>query len=95
MIQVNYAVGNNDPGYLPDGEPYVTSDADQAKRVLIADMLFNADHTDDEAEAEELTAWAEDLNMSDVSGGWSVIVADRAYWIEPTDEEPDDEGEEL
>lgn len=90
---MSYAVGNSDPGYLPESEPYVTSDADQAKRVLIADMLFNADHCDDEAEAEELTAWAEELNLSDVTGGWSITIGDRAYWIEPTDEEADDEGE--
>lgn len=80
---MGYTIGWNMPGYLPEMEPYTLDTADEAKRAMIDEMLHTADLADIEDEAEALTHAAEDLNLEDVSLGWSNTVYDMAYWIEP------------
>lgn len=90
-----YVVGYNTPGYLPESDPYICEDADSAKRALIDDMLRHADtdsrsDPDSEALSAELTLAAEDLNLTDVSEGYSVTICDPErehdlgthYWID-------------
>lgn len=93
---MGYVIGHNMPGYLPTAwdNPYVYDSADEAKSALIEEMLQDADSVDTfggyAAHAEALSNAAEDLNLSDVSQGYSVIVCDpdrehdlgECYWIE-------------
>lgn len=88
-----FMIGWNMPGYMPV-DPYMVVGADDAKRAMIDELERDADHADDCDEherAEELSALAEDLNLSDVSQGWDATVGNLAYWITPTDEEPTDD----
>lgn len=100
---MGYIIGQNMPGYLPmdDEPPYVYDTADEAKRALIDEMLRDADFADQGGEhtlAECLSNEAEDLNLSDVSGGFSTIVCDpdrehdlgTCYWIDIAEGENDD-----
>ena len=101
-----YSFGFNTPGYMPEMEPYMVEDADAAKRFLIEEMLRDADTVvnfgSTEALSEALTHEAEDLNLSDVSKGYSVIVCDpnrpgdlgTCYWIEPISVEDFNEWKE-
>lgn len=50
---MKYAVGSNMPGCLPDNEPYVTDDLDDARSYLI-DYLYN--DRDDEYESQEFAS---------------------------------------
>jgi len=91
-----FSCGTNMPGYLPDDDfPFVTDDADTAKRYLIDEMVRDGDSAferGDETLADELSSEAEDLNLSDVTAGYSTTVGNRAYWITPTpstDVDPD------
>lgn len=75
-----FVIGNNLPGYMPDSEPYaITGTLDDARRALIADLLFEADYAPNEEDAEDYTAAAEDVNLW--SGPDSVSVCGRVYWI--------------
>lgn len=78
------------PGYLPEMEPYTLDTADEAKRAMIHELLLDADHAGDagdESRAFDLSATAEDLNLSNVSTGWNAIIGNVAYWITPTESE--------
>jgi hypothetical protein len=87
----NYSVGYNMPGYLPESEPTVCSNIDEAKRLLIGHLLRWADDVDDEVEAEDMTAAAEDVNLW--SGSDTVYAAGLAWWIQETDEDLEDEDD--
>lgn len=87
--ETTYTLGWNMPGYLPEMDPYEIEGADAAKRAMIDELERDADNADagDEHErANELSALAEDLNLSDVSDGWSATVGNLAYWITPTEQ---------
>lgn len=89
-----FAIGYNTPGYLPEMDVYTVSTADEAKRALIDEMLRYADHyamlEEGETVAEEITHTCEDLNLTDVSCGYSVVIYDPGkihdlgthFWIE-------------
>lgn len=94
MTDNRFMIGWNMPGYLPEMDPYMVVGADDAKRAMIDELLRSADHADEIENheiAEELSALAEELNLSDVSQGWDATVDNLAYWITPTDEEPTDD----
>lgn len=92
---MSYIVGYNTPGYLPEGDTedfYVYDSEDEAKRDLIEIILNHADHADEGGShslAGLLSIEAEDLNLSNVSQGYSVIICDpdrehdlgTCYWI--------------
>jgi len=84
----NWAVGSNVPGYLPTGTVSVTSDADEAKRMLIHELKFCEGYAESEAIAEEYNAAAEDVNLMSVP--LTVVVDGIAYWVAETDEEADE-----
>ena len=77
------------PGYLPEGTVSVTSDPDEAKCILIGDLKFAEDYADTEEIAEEYSAAAEDANLMSVP--FTVVINGMAYWVQATDEEPDEE----
>ena len=79
---MRYSVGTNIPGYLPDNIPSIHETWDAAKRRLISDMLWIADHTDSEDEAMELTAAAEDVNFCSPRY-FDVTIGDYVWWIAP------------
>lgn len=93
---MGYVIGQNMPGYLPndDSEPYIYDTADAAKRGLIYLMDRDADAADSlEGPCQlgnEIAAAMEDLNLTDCTGGYSVVVYDperehdlgTCYWIE-------------
>lgn len=80
---MGYTVGFNMPGYLPEMEPYAVDTADEAKRAMIDEILRDADNAESDR-ADELSHLAEDLNLEDVSLGWSDTVGNIHYWIEVT-----------
>lgn len=88
----NYAVGHNMAGYLPESDVYVVSTFDEAKTILISDLLFAADYADSETAAQQYDALAQDVNLW--NGPDTLYVDYRsgqmAYWIEETTEEVDE-----
>jgi hypothetical protein len=93
---VNYAVGHNIAGYLPEADVHVVATFEEAKAILIHDLLFAADHAESEDEGDELAGLAEDVNLwnrpdtayANYRSGY------MAYWIAETGEDVDDEGGE-
>ena len=86
---MNWAVGSNIPGYLPEGDISVTSDPNEAKDILIETLKFGEDYAATETEAEEFCHAAEDVNLMSVP--LTVYVNGVAYWIQETDEEEDEQ----
>lgn len=86
---MRYTIGWNMPGYLPEMEPYTVDTADEAKRAMIDELLRHADQVDegDHNIADELSHIAEDLNLCDVSQGWSETIDNLHYWITRTEGE--------
>lgn len=85
-----YTIGWNMPGYLPEMEPYTVDTADEAKRAMIDELDRYADQLSDsgyENRAVELAFAMEDLNLEDVSKGWSTTIGNLNYWITPTEVE--------
>lgn len=63
---MHYIVGHNVPGYMPETESYPCETLEEARSVLIADLLNAADGYgmgDQEDIAEEYAAAAEDVNL--------------------------------
>lgn len=100
---MNYAVGHNMPGYLPESDVEIFTEWEDAKRYLIDIMERDADFYDDTARqdgndenderhdlAESLSSECEDLNL-DNGPEWGTIVGNVSYWIMLTDEEPEEE----
>lgn len=54
---MNYAVGNNDPGYLPEGDVWVTDRFELAKAALAYDLETAADHAE---------SWVEPHDCDDI-----------------------------
>jgi hypothetical protein len=91
-MATNYAVGQNEPGCLPDNSPIVRSTFDDAKAALIWDLKFWEDSAEDEATAEAFCAAAEDVNLwaaTDRTDAWEIMVGGRVFWIMVTDEDAD------
>jgi hypothetical protein len=95
---VNYAVGHNIAGYLPECDVFVTDVFDQAKRYLISEMLEAADYAETEDIATDLTLQAEDVNLWSGPGTCYVEMIDSehciptAWWITETDEMPENDS---
>lgn len=95
---MNYAVGHNIAGYMPECDIYVTDTFDQAKRYLISEMLEAADYAETEQIAEELAAAAEDVNLWNGPDVCYVDMIDSehclptAWWIDVTEEELEEES---
>lgn len=70
------------PGYLPDGDVFITTDYDQAKRVLIADMEFD--------ESDELSGVEQDLNLYSEPEPFMVQVGNEVYWLDVVEVDPED-----
>jgi hypothetical protein len=91
-----FVIGYNMPGYLPEMEPYAVETADEAKRALIDELERHADQVadgGDEDGATDLSHLAEDLNLSDVSGGWGANAGGLVYWIEQTPGDMPEDGD--
>jgi hypothetical protein len=95
---MNYAVGHNIAGYLPEADVYVTSTFEDAKAYLIHDLLFHADYAETGDIGDALANAAEEVNLW--NGPDTVYVEEidsehcipTAYWIVETDEECEDES---
>ena len=96
-----WTAGSNVAGYLPESDPYVTSDYENAKRYLIDEMLRDADDLaadGNEDAADELSLAAEDLNLTGPDQGYYLLIdvsptehtLPREYWVtrlDPSDAE--------
>jgi len=60
---MRFSSGSNVPGYMPDEPAEHHETFDDAKRCLIAEILRDADQADNEPDAEDLSAFAEDVNL--------------------------------
>ena len=58
-----FLAGWNMPGYMPDNAPEPFATFDEAKRYIIDAIKREEEETDDEDEAENLAAFAEDVNL--------------------------------
>jgi hypothetical protein len=83
---VPFAVGSNVPGYLPDAEPHMVKTWEEAKQVLIADLLFEADYGPDDEDTASYTRAADDVAAWTTPTGRvnEISVCGRVYWIETT-----------
>ena len=77
-MKTTYIAGTNMPGYMPDSEPFAHDSFDDAKRDIIDRILRDAEEAETEEQAEELTAFAEDVNLQ--SDEFSGICCNRCYW---------------
>lgn len=77
-----YSAGTNMPGYMPDSDPAMFLDFDDAKQYIIDQIKKDEDQAAEElneALAEELCHTAEDVNLQ--SAEFSVTIGNRAYWV--------------
>ena len=91
-----WVAGWNMPGYLPDSEPAEFDNAEDAKQYIIDAVKRAEDETEDEAEAETLCAFAEDVNL-ETADEFSVQCLQYVYWVREDGIMglDDDETEEL
>ena len=95
----NYAVGHNMAGYMPEADVWVTDDLETAKQSLIDDLDRWADgvamgpEDDRDADLDEIDEAIEEIKTW--TGEGLVYINYRsglmAYWINETDEEPEDD----
>lgn len=88
-----YVVGYNMSGYLPEMDPYATTDYESAQRFMIDELKRSEDFhdmgpEDDESEgrAEELCHAAEELNLHGTpklndAEPWDAFIGNMHYWI--------------
>lgn len=91
-----FVAGFNMPGYMPDCEPCEFDNAEDAKRSIIESIKHAGDSADSESLADNLAAFAEEVNLE--SGEFSVQGPDGfVYWVteDGTMGLDDDEIEEL
>lgn len=94
-----FVAGWNMPGYMPDSEPAEFDNADDAKRYIIDQIKEDEDAAateEDEAEAEDLAALAEEVNLE--SDEFTTrTVGGYCYWVreDGTMGLDDEETEEL
>jgi hypothetical protein len=74
-----YSAGWNAPGCMPDNEPAMFLDTDDAKRCILDAIRNHAEEAGNEADAETLTAFAEDINLE--KGEFSAQCLGIAYWV--------------
>lgn len=74
-----YIAGTNQPGYMPDNIPDSFDDFDSAKRSIISEIKQREDDAETEDEAEQLCAFAEDVNLQ--SGEFSAKCCGWVYWV--------------
>ena len=93
----NWVVGYNMPGYLPEMDPWVTSDWEQARDYLISEIERSAEYAFEVGEIGEGVdddpyddAIAE-LKALEPDSEWGDIIGDLSYWLNATDQEPEDE----
>ena len=79
MTTTRYVAGWNMQGYMPDSEPSEFETFDEAKRYVIRGIKLDEDEAETEEVAEELSAFAEDVNLE--SGEFSGRVGNRVYWV--------------
>ena len=81
-----YTAGFNQPGYLPDSDPYEFDDFGEAQDYIIdelenaADIASNADDPDAEAECEAAKEEADQWRAED-GKHWNTYADGYAYWI--------------
>lgn len=82
---MKYVAGYNQPGYLPETEPEEFDTWDEAWRYIISvikDAEDDAGDADDEELAEDLAAFAEDVNLESRGEPFSTLGPDGyAYWV--------------
>jgi hypothetical protein len=98
---MNYVVGHNMPGYLPESDPWISSDWEEARNALLEDMDRHADSlaelfddyetVQEHEELSELVRAMADLQTAAAGTEWGWTVGNTAYWLSLTEEEPIDE----
>ncbi len=90
-----YVAGTNMPGYMPDDGPSEFESFEDAQRFILADIKRDEEQAETEEQAEELAAFAEDVNLE--SAPFSGRCGNRVYWVtlDGTMGLDDEESEEL
>lgn len=87
---MSYIAGYNQPGYLPESDPEEFDTWDEAWRYIIGvikDAEDDAGDAEDEELAEDLAAFAEDVNLVTRNEPFSALGPDGyAYWVVESDE---------
>lgn len=83
-VQVNWIVGTNMPGYLPDSEPNAFERFEDACEALMdefdTDLEANDNYLESAALNEAMTILRK-LKHSGMQREFSLTVSNRAYWI--------------
>jgi hypothetical protein len=82
--KMRFVAGWNMPGYMPDNAPEEFATFDEAKRYIIDAIKRAEDDTEDEAEAEELAAFAEDVNLQ--SSPFGATCGNYHYFVSAIEE---------
>lgn len=89
----NWSVGHNMPGYMPEGEPYIFANWEDAREALTND-LEQASEAEAQAGNTEAVKAAEaaamEVRLARPDTEYLGHVGDYAYWINATDEPADD-----
>jgi hypothetical protein len=96
----NYAVGSNMPGYLPDGDVWITSDYRSAREALKADIeaacttnydidVERSSYEDVADEAQEFFDVVDSTTEAEFNG-FEFHYDGSVFWMMTTDETPDD-----
>jgi hypothetical protein len=79
QVTERWVAGCNMPGYMPDSDPAEFESAEEAKNYIISMVKFEEDSAETEEQAEELAAFAEDVNLQ--SGEFSAQHGNWVYWV--------------
>ena len=74
-----FIAGTNMPGYMPDNLPEEFETQDEAKRYIIGCLKYEEQCVETEEEAEQLSAFAEEVNLQ--SGEFSAQCLNMVYWV--------------
>ena len=74
-----FTAGTNMPGHMPDTEPTEFDNLESAKRWLIECIKIEEECAGTEDEAEELAAFAEDVNLQ--NNEFSAQCLGKVYWV--------------
>jgi hypothetical protein len=94
----NYVTGHNMAGYLPESDPWITADWESARDSLLWDLESVADYfaeglEDDRGQAGLAAADEAIAEVKALKHGETFLahVDISVYWLETTDEMPEDE----
>lgn len=92
---MNWVVGYNMPGYLPENDPWVTDDWESARDALVDELERDAEFAvEPGGEGIDVTLYNDaiaELKALESGQEWATTIGNLAYWLNATDQEPEDD----